>query len=136
MFTVKSIDHVVIRVKELERAVAFYRDVLRCGVERVREDLGLVHMRAGATLIDLISVDGKLGREGGDAPAPRARNMDHLCLRIEPFDEGAIRAHLGAHGLSAGDVQTNYGAEGNGPSLYIEDPEGNVVELKGPASAS
>jgi catechol 2,3-dioxygenase-like lactoylglutathione lyase family enzyme len=136
MFTVKSIDHVVIRVKELERAVAFYRDVLRCSVERVREDLGLVHMRAGATLIDLISVDGKLGREGGDAPAPRARNMDHLCLRVEPFDEGAIRSHLGAHGLSPGDVQTNYGAEGNGPSLYIEDPEGNVVELKGPASAS
>lgn len=134
MFLIKSIDHVVIRVSELERAVAFYRDVLGCAVERVREDLGLVHMRAGATLIDLISVSGPLGRAGGDAPAPRARNMDHLCLRIEPFDEEAIRAHLATHGLSAGEVQMNYGAEGNGPSLYVVDPEGNVVELKGPAS--
>jgi glyoxylase I family protein len=135
MFTIKSIDHVVIRVNELERAVAFYRDVLGCAVERVREDLGLVHMRAGATLIDLVSVTGTLGRAGGDAPAPRARNMDHLCLRIEPFDEAALRAHLDSHGLAAGDVQTNYGAEGNGPSLYVADPEGNVVELKGPAPA-
>ncbi|MFL6281608.1 MAG: VOC family protein, partial [Pyrinomonadaceae bacterium] len=116
-------------------ASSFYRDVLGCAVERVREDLGLVHMRAGATLIDLISVEGRLGRMGGDAPAPRARNMDHLCLRIEPFDEEALRAHLSAHGLSAGAVQTNYGAEGDGPSLYVSDPEGNVVELKGTPSA-
>jgi glyoxylase I family protein len=131
MFTIKGIDHVVIRVVNLDGAISFYRDVLGCAVERMREDLGLVHMRAGATLIDLISVEGKLGRMGGDAPAPRARNMDHLCLRIEPFDEEALRAHLSAHGLSAGDVQTNYGAEGDGPSLYVSDPEGNVVELKG-----
>jgi catechol 2,3-dioxygenase-like lactoylglutathione lyase family enzyme len=135
MFTIKGIDHVVIRVVNLDGAISFYRDVLGCAVERVREDLGLVHMRAGATLIDLISVEGKLGRMGGDAPAPRARNMDHLCLRIEPFDEEALRAHLSAHGLSAGDVQTNYGAEGDGPSLYVSDPEGNVVELKGTPSA-
>jgi glyoxylase I family protein len=135
MFTIKGIDHVVIRVNDLERAVAFYRDVLGCAVERVREELGLVHMRAGATLIDLVSVTGRLGRAGGVAPAPRARNMDHLCLRIEPFDEATLRAHLNSHGLTAGDVQTNYGAEGNGPSLYVEDPEGNVVELKGPAAA-
>jgi catechol 2,3-dioxygenase-like lactoylglutathione lyase family enzyme len=135
MFTIKGIDHVVIRVVNLDGAISFYRDVLGCAVERVREDLGLVHMRAGATLIDLISVEGKLGRMGGDAPASRARNMDHLCLRIEPFDEEALRAHLSAHGLSAGAVQTNYGAEGDGPSLYVSDPEGNVVELKGTPSA-
>jgi catechol 2,3-dioxygenase-like lactoylglutathione lyase family enzyme len=135
MFTIKGIDHVVIRVVNLDGAISFYRDVLGCAVERVREDLGLVHMRAGTTLIDLISVEGKLGQMGGDAPAPRARNMDHLCLRIEPFDEEALRAHLSAHGLSAGAVQTNYGAEGDGPSLYVSDPEGNVVELKGTPSA-
>jgi catechol 2,3-dioxygenase-like lactoylglutathione lyase family enzyme len=135
MFTIKGIDHVVIRVVNLDGAISFYRDVLGCAVERVREDLGLVHMRAGATLIDLISVEGKLGRMGGDEPVPRARNMDHLCLRIEPFDEETLRAHLSAHGLSAGDVQVNYGAEGDGPSLYVSDHEGNVVELKGPPSA-
>jgi catechol 2,3-dioxygenase-like lactoylglutathione lyase family enzyme len=135
MFTIKGIDHVVIRAADLGRAVAFYRDVLGCAVERVREDLGLVHMRAGATLIDLISVEGALGRAGGAAPGSVGRNMDHFCLRVEPFDEQALRAHLAAHGLSAGDVQTNYGAEGNGPSLYISDPDGNTVELKGPAAA-
>lgn len=135
MFTIKGIDHVVIRVANLDGAVSFYRDVLGCAIERVREELGLVHMRAGATLIDLISVEGKLGQMGGDTPAPRARNIDHLCLRIEPFEEESLRAHLSAHGVKTGDVQMNYGSEGNGPSLYVSDPEGNVVELKGPPSA-
>jgi catechol 2,3-dioxygenase-like lactoylglutathione lyase family enzyme len=135
MFRVKGIDHVVIRVTNLEGAISFYRDALSCAVERVREELGLVHMRAGSTLIDLISVEGKLGQMGGRAPANEGRNMDHLCLRIEPFDEESLRAHLGAHGLSAGEVRMNYGAEGNGPSLYVNDPEGNVVELKGPPAA-
>jgi catechol 2,3-dioxygenase-like lactoylglutathione lyase family enzyme len=135
MFTIKGIDHVVIRAADLERAVAFYRDVLGCAVERVREDLGLVHMRAGSTLIDLISVGGALGRAGGAAPGSVGRNMDHFCLRIEPFDEEDLRAHLAARGIPAGDVQTNYGAEGNGPSLYISDPDGNTIELKGPPAA-
>jgi len=135
MFKIKGIDHVVVRVKDLEGAVSFYRDVLGCSVDRVREELGLVHMRAGASLIDLVSVDGKLGRMGGDAPAPRARNMDHLCLRVEPFDEADLRAYLSAHGVGAGEVQMNYGSEGDGPSVYVSDPEGNVVELKGPAAA-
>ena len=134
MFTIKGIDHVVIRVMNLDGAISFYRDALGCSVERVRDDLGLVHMRAGRTLIDLVSVTGKIGRMVGDAPAPRARNMDHLCLRVEPFDEEFLRAHLSAQGVSAGDVQMNYGAEGDGPSLYVSDPEGNVVELKGPPS--
>jgi catechol 2,3-dioxygenase-like lactoylglutathione lyase family enzyme len=135
MFTIKGIDHVVIRAADLGGAVAFYRDVLGCAVERVREELGLVHMRAGSTLIDLISVEGKLGQTGGAAPGSEGRNMDHLCLRIEPFDEESLRAHLRKHGVSAGGVQMNYGAEGNGPSLYVSDPEGNVVELKGPPPA-
>jgi glyoxylase I family protein len=135
MFTIKGIDHVVLRVTNLDGAVSFYRDVLGCAVERVREELGLVHVRAGSTLIDLISVEGKLGRAGGRAPAKEGRNMDHVCLRVEPFDEESLRAHLEAHGLSAGEVQMNYGAEGDGPSLYLSDPEGNVVELKGPPAA-
>ena len=59
--------------------------------------------------------------------------MDHFALRIEPFDEAAIRAHLASHGIEAGKVATRYGAEGDGPSLYIDDPDGNTVEIKGPA---
>lgn len=133
MFRIGHIDHVVIRARDLERMTAFYRDVLGCAVEKRRDDLGLVHMRAGASLIDLISVDGKLGRQGGAPPAREGRNVDHFCLRVEPFDEAALRAHLKAHGVEASDAQTNYGAEGDGPSVYIEDPEGNTIELKGPS---
>jgi glyoxylase I family protein len=131
MFGIRGIDHVVVRARDLGRMVEFYREVLGCTVDRRRDDLGLVHMRAGASLVDLISVDGELGRRGGAAPAREGRNMDHLCLRVEPFDEDEIRRHLGSHGVEAGELYHNYGAEGEGPSLCLSDPEGNVVELKG-----
>ena len=72
------------------------------------------------------------GRLGGAGPGPEGRNMDHFCLTIEPFDEAALRAHLADHGIAAGAVKKRYGAEGEGPSLYITDPDGNTVELKGP----
>lgn len=132
MFQIRRIDHVVIRARDLEAAVGFYRDALGCAVDKRRDDLGLVHMRAGDSLIDLISVEGALGRQGGAPPSEEGRNVDHLCLRVEPFDEAEIRAHLKSHGVAAGDVQSNYGADGDGPSLYVKDPEGNTVELKGP----
>jgi catechol 2,3-dioxygenase-like lactoylglutathione lyase family enzyme len=93
----------------------------------------LVQLRAGRSLIDLVPVDGKLGRAGGAAPGVEGRNLDHFCFRVEPFDEAAIRRQLDAHGVAAGPVESRYGAEGVGPSLYVTDPEGNVVELKGPA---
>ena len=133
MIHVRGIDHVVIRAADLERMVSFYRDVLGCTVDRRRDELALVHMRAGSSLIDLVSVEGELGRRGGRAPAVEGRNMDHLCLRVEPFDADAIREHLRSRGVETGELYQNYGAEGNGPSLYLADPEGNVVELKGPA---
>ena len=133
-FSVLRIDHVVLRVKDIERAIAFYRDVLGCTVEKRRDDLGLVHMRVGASLIDLITPDGPLGKQGGALAGKEGRNVDHLCLRIEPFDETAIRASMARHGVPVhGDVQNNFGAEGNGPSIYISDPDGNSVELKGAA---
>lgn len=132
-FTPQRIDHLVLRVSELPRSIAFYVQVLGCRVERERPELGLVHLRAGASLIDLVELGGPLGRRGGAGPGPAGRNVDHLCLRIEPFDAQALQAHLGGHGvLPLGPVQDNFGAEGNGPSLYVTDPDGNVVELKGP----
>lgn len=134
-FSVSRIDHVVLRVKDMERAVAFYCNVLGCSVEKRRDDLGLVHLRAGASLIDLVTHDGPLGRQGGALPGAEGRNLDHLCLRIEPFDEAGIRALMAAHGVALdGDVRHNFGAEGNGPSIYLRDPDGNTVELKGPAA--
>ena len=131
-FTVQGIDHVVLRVVDVEGVIRFYQDVLGCAVERRKDDLGLIQLRAGRSLIDLVDVTGELGQKGGAAPGAEARNMDHFCLRIDPFDEAKIRAYLRAHGVEAGELATRYGAEGDGPSLYIQDPEGNTVELKGP----
>ncbi len=122
-FEILGIDHVVLRVADLERAIAFYEGVLGAKVERRSESFGLVQLRAGRSLVDLIKAS-ETDREGA--------NMDHFALRIEPFDEAAIRAHLAAHGIEAGELKRRYGADGNGPSLYIQDPDGNTVELKGP----
>jgi catechol 2,3-dioxygenase-like lactoylglutathione lyase family enzyme len=130
---IREIDHIVLRVVDLDRALAFYGDVLGCAVERRQDEIGLVQLRAGRSLIDLVPIDGVLGRAGGVAAGAEGRNVDHFCVRVEPFDEGAIRAHLRAHAVEAGEVARRFGAEGEGPSLYIQDPDGNVVELKGPA---
>ena len=132
IFTIKAIDHVVLRVADMDRAVRFYCDVLGCHEERRAEAIGLIQLRAGAALIDIVGVGSELGRLGGAGPGPEGRNMDHFCLTIEPFDEAALRAHLADHGIAAGAVKKRYGAEGQGPSLYITDPDGNTVELKGP----
>ena len=134
MIAIRGIDHIVLRIVGLERMLRFYVDVLGCTVEKRQDAIGLVQLRAGASLIDLVPVDGELGRAGGSAPGREGRNLDHFCLRVEPFDEGAIRAHLARHGVGAGDTAQRYGAEGEGPSIYLEDPEGNTIELKGPAT--
>ena len=131
-FRLQRIDHVVLRVRDGAAMQAFYCEVLGCRVERRQDGIGLVQLRAGASLIDLVTVDGKLGRMGGAAPGPEGRNMDHLCLRVEPFDRDAVVAHLQAHGVRIGEFGSRYGAEGEGPSQYLFDPEDNLVELKGP----
>ena len=110
----------------------FYCDVLGCELERRKDDIGLVQLRAGRSLVDLVPVECELGRAGGDAPGQEGRNMDHVCFRLESFDEASLAEHLSGHGIEPGRVVMRYGAEGNGPSMYIGDPEGNTVELKGP----
>ncbi|WP_116809759.1 VOC family protein [Steroidobacter cummioxidans] len=129
---VVGFDHIVLRIRDKTRMLGFYRDVLGFPVDRDRPELGLTHIRAGDDLIDLVTVDGPLGRKGGAAPDAEARNLDHFCLRIRPFDEAALRAHLAAHGVQIDEAGDRYGADGNGMSLYIRDPEGNTIELKGP----
>lgn len=123
-FAIKQLDHVVLRVADMDRALRFYVEVLGCTVERKVESIGLVQLRAGASLVDLVPIDPPAGEE--------KRNMDHFALRIEPFEAEVLKAYLADRGVEIGDLGERYGAEGDGPSLYIYDPDGNMVELKGP----
>ena len=132
-YAIVGIDHVVIRAKNIGTMLDFYQRILGCEMERSIESIGLFQLRAGRSLIDLVDVDGELGRKGGAAPGPDAHNMDHLCIRIDPWDADAIHTYLKNEGVEAGPVETRNGAEGEGPSIYLDDPEGNMVELKGPA---
>lgn len=134
-FELREIDHIVLRVADLQRSVDFYTKVLGCSIERHQEELGLMQLRAGRSLIDLVPLDGKLGRAGGAGPGKEGRNVDHVCLRVEPFDGAAIGAHLRSHGLQPSEVAQRFGADGRGPSMYVTDPDGNTIELKGPASS-
>jgi glyoxylase I family protein len=129
---IREIDHVVLRVVDAARMQRFYDEVLGCREVRRQDEIGLVQLRAGSAMLDLVAVDGKLGAAGGAAPGAQGRNVDHVCFRVEPFDAAAIRAHLAAHGVAAGPVESRFGAEGEGPSIYLQDPEGNTIELKGP----
>jgi glyoxylase I family protein len=131
-FQTKGVDHVVLRIADLARAVGFYRDVLGASEERAQPEIGLTQLRVGASLVDLVTLDGKLGRLGGAAPGREGHNLDHFAIAITPFDEAAIRTHLAGHGVEVVDSGSRYGAEGEGPSIYIRDPDGNTVELKGP----
>ncbi len=132
-FAILGIDHVVLRARDPARLERFYVEVLGCSVARRQEGLGLIQLRAGRCLIDIVDVAGPLGGGGGAPPGPEGRNMDHLCLRVEPFDGAALGTYLAGHGAAPGEVVRRFGAEGDGPSLYLHDPEGNMVELKGPA---
>lgn len=129
---IRGLDHLVLRIRDDQAMLAFYLEVLGCVLEKRQDELGLIQLRAGDALIDLVPVDGPLGRRGGLSPGREGHNLDHFCLRLAPFDEAAIREHLAAHGIEAGETQQRYGAEGYGPSIYLQDPEGNTVELKGP----
>lgn len=130
---IQGFDHIVLRVRDKARALAFYRDILGLAVDRDRPDIGLTHIRAGRQMIDLVTLDGPIGKLGGTGPGADARNLDHFALQVRPFDEAAIRAHLAAHDVQIVEEGPRYGADGDGFSLYIRDPDGNTVELKGPA---
>jgi glyoxylase I family protein len=128
---IRLIDHVVVRANDIEKMTVFYSEVLGCRLERGPGKIGLVQLRAGRSLIDLVDMNGPLGRQGGEPPDGRAPNMDHVCLQVEPWDADAIVRHLERHGVEFGPVESRYGARGQGPSIYLKDPEGNTVELKG-----
>jgi catechol 2,3-dioxygenase-like lactoylglutathione lyase family enzyme len=131
MINIQAIDHVVLRVRDLEAMTRFYVDVLGARPEKNNELLGLYQLRVGTSLIDFVPVESRLGRSGGAAPGTEGRNVDHICFRVLPWDGDAIVRHLTAHGFD-GEIMKRYGAEGDGPSIYVTDPDGNNLELKGP----
>ena len=133
MLKLRGIDHVVLRVKDIDVMRRFYCDILGATHVAYRPEFGMSHLRVGAAMIDLVEVAGPLGKAGGAGPGREGRNMDHLCLRVEPFDEQEILSYLRKHGVPVGDVKKRFGAEGHGVSIYVTDPEGNTVELKGPS---
>lgn len=127
----KGIDHVVIRTLNLEAMIDFYCKALGCTVERRQEEIGLIQLRAGSALIDLVPVEGQLGRMGGAPPGLEGRNMDHLCLAVADFDLDRVRAELQSHGVALGAEGLRYGASGQSVSIYLNDPDGNALELRG-----
>ncbi|HEX8217193.1 MAG TPA: VOC family protein [Allosphingosinicella sp.] len=131
MINIEAIDHVVLRVVDLDRMIRFYTEVLGARVERKREEIGLYQLRVGSALIDFVPVCGRLGRMGGAAPGREGRNVDHVCFRVRPWDGEAILAELRSHGIEC-EIASRYGADGDGPSINLRDPEGNGLELKGP----
>jgi glyoxylase I family protein len=135
MIDLAGIDHVVLRVADLETSLRFYEQVLGARLEKAQESIGLYQLRAGASLIDLVPVDGPLGRQGGAPPGAEGRNVDHVCFRVLPWDGEAILTHLKRNGIES-EIVIRYGAEGDGPSIYLTDPDGNGLELKGPPASS
>ena len=133
-FSLRAIDHVVLRVRDLEASLHFYCDVLGCTLDKRQEAIGLIQVRAGSSLIDLVPLDGMLGKRGGAGPKSEGRNLDHFANQIAPFEEDKIRAHLAEHKIEIVESGQRYGAEGTGPSVYFLDPDGNKVELKGPVA--
>ena len=131
VFEVAGIDHIVLRTTKLAEMLRFYGTVLGCQVERETSvETGLTQLRAGNALIDLVTVDSRLGAMGGGPPTPTENNLDHFCLQLKPIAEEDIKAHLAAHGIETGSFESRYGAEGSGRSIYLKDPEGNTVELR------
>ena len=128
---IAGIDHIVLRTADLEAMLRFYRDVLGCEVEReLSPEVGLVQLRAGQSIIDLVPVDSELGRLGGGPPQQEGRNMEHFCLLVADAGEQTLSQHLAACGIPHEPFQERYGATGFGLSTYLKDPEGNTLELK------
>jgi len=134
-FSLAALDHVVLRVPDVKKALQFYSDVLGAKVERRLDQFGLFQLRAGESIIDLVDLGADwLKAEGARPFTPEVRNVDHICIRIDPFDEAAIERHLVMNRIEIIERGQRYGAQGNGPSIYVRDPFGTVVELKGPAT--
>ncbi|QSX39128.1 VOC family protein [Shewanella sedimentimangrovi] len=114
----QGLDHIVLLCADPLVMERFYVDVLGCSV--ARRTVSLLQLRAGTALIDLKPA----------TPLPVESRLDHFCLQYQPMSESALLAHLDAHKVPRGEFESRFGAQGQGLSLYIQDPEGNRIELK------
>ena len=131
MIRIRTIDHIVLRTSQPQKMIDFYCRVLGCTLERtLPKDVGLSQLRAGNSLIDIVATDSQLGRSGGPPPTESGNNLDHFCLQIEAIKEDKLLAYLSDQGVTTSDFETRYGAQGLGPSIYIQDPDKNTIELK------
>ena len=128
-FELEGLDHVVLLVGDLDAAKRFYCDVVGCRVDRELPQYGMLQLRAGASLIDLVDTSGEEGL-WARPPVEGGRNMDHVCLATRGFEIEPMRAHLAGHGIEIAEEGIRYGASGEGYSVYFRDPFGNQIELK------
>ena len=116
-----QLDHVVLEVKDVERSLAFYCNILGAIPVRWQEFLNgeapFASARTGATLIDLFP-----------AKSP-AIGPHHLCIEVaQSVDD--IMAELASYGYHPDPPEIRFGAKGQGLSVYIEDPDGHRVEVR------
>lgn len=130
-FPLTGIDHVVLLVGDMERATAFYSDVIGCSVDKDLPQYGMRQLRAGAALIDLVDIGSEQGA-WAKPEVPGGRNVDHVALGLGPADPEAVRRHLAEHGVDIIEEGDRVGALGDTLSFYIRDPDGNQVELSFP----
>ena len=128
-FELRAIDHVVLIVDDLERAVKWFAEVVGATEEHSLRQFGMVQLRAGASMIDLVDAASEKG-EWARPKVDGGRNMDHLCLEIGPVTKAAMEAHLQKHELAVEETGWRSGAKGQGYSWYIRDPWDHQIELK------
>ena len=129
-YRTKGLDHVVLRAKDIDKMLNFYSNVLGLPVRKHNTSAGLWHLQAGYSMIDLVDISKSAG-QAGDPPPSAGKNVDHIALKIDPFDIDTLRAYFASRDVDIKSFQIRFGADGEGPSVYLEDPEGNGVELKG-----
>jgi catechol 2,3-dioxygenase-like lactoylglutathione lyase family enzyme len=116
-----GIDHVVLKVRDVERSVEWYRDLLGLEPERLeewrRQEVLFVSLRVdGTTLVDLLQ-----GESDGV-------NVDHVAFLVQPTDLQAV-VESGVFEVVM-EPSTLFGAQGNGTGVYVRDPDGHLVELR------
>lgn len=129
--TVTGLDHFVLRVRDLDRSIAFYRDVLGLPIECLDEyragSRPFVSARVGGQLIDLVP-DPTYDAEAG----LRSGGFMHLCVRVAGGLERDVLPRVRSGGVEVIEEapMIRLGATGYGPSIYVRDPDGYIVELK------